>query len=61
MLNDDSIALEGWKVDNTTKIGQWLQDIALKDNMTETELDTKIAQMGPYCQSVRACRIDWIS
>lgn len=52
MLNDNSIALEGWKVDNTAKIGQWLQDIALKDNMTETELDTKIAQMGRIVESL---------
>ena len=52
MLSDDSIALEGWNVDNTTKIGQWLQDIALKDNMTETELDTKIAQMGRIVESL---------
>lgn len=52
MLSDDSIALEGWNVDNTTKIGQWLQDIALKDNMTETELDTKIEQMGRIVKSL---------
>jgi hypothetical protein len=52
MLNDNSIALEGWKVDNTAKIGQWLQDIALKDNMTEIELDTKIAQMGRIVESL---------
>ena len=52
MLNDNSIALEGWKMDNTTKIGQWLQDLALKDNMTETELDTKIAQMGRIVESL---------
>lgn len=52
MLNDDSIALESWKVDNTAKIGQWLQDLALKDNMTETELDTKIAQMGRIVESL---------
>lgn len=52
MLSDNSIALEGWKVDNTDKIGQWLQDIALKDNMTETELDTKIAQMGRIVEAL---------
>lgn len=52
MLNDNSIALEGWNVKNTTKIGQWLQDIALKDNMTETELDTKIEQMGRIVEAL---------
>lgn len=52
MLSDNSIALEGWKVDNTDKIGQWLQDIALKDNMTETELDTKIEQMGRIVEAL---------
>lgn len=52
MLDDNSIALEGWKVDNTAKIGQWLQDIALKDNMTEIELDTKIAQMGRIVEAL---------